>query len=199
MKKKVWFFRHAQSLANANKNFKADDFSIPSVSLSPEGLKQAEELIRSFSAAPELVITSPYVRTRQTAEPLIKKYPAVLKAEWPIQEFTYLSLDKCFGTTILERRPLVEEYWQKSDPAHWDGKGAETFIDLINRAQDTIGKIKSRKERFIVLFSHEFFIAAVRYLLEKNPQNISSKEMVEFRQYFLLNRIPNATKVEFSF
>jgi len=199
MPKTIWFFRHAQSLANANKNFRADNFSIPSVSLSPEGLKQAEELIKSFSVAPELVITSPYIRTRQTAQPLIKKYPAVLKAEWPIQEFTYLSLDKCFGTTILERRPLVEEYWQKSDPAHWDGKGAETFIDLINRAQDTIEKIKSRKERFIVLFSHEFFIAAVRYILENKPKQIVSKEMREFRQYFLANRVPNATKVEFIF
>ena len=199
MSKTIWFFRHAQSLANADKNFRADDFSIPSVSLSPEGYKQAEKLINSFSVAPELIITSSYIRTKQTAAPLLKKYKNVPREEWQTQEFTYLSLERCFDTTMLDRRPWVEEYWQKSDPLRSDGDGAESFVDFIGRVKDIIENLKNRKERFIVLFSHEYFIAAVKYLLEKNPKDITPKEMREFREYFLSNRIPNATKVEFIF
>lgn len=197
MPKIIWFFRHAQSMANADKNFRADDFSIPSVSLSPEGLKQAEELINSFSVAPELIITSSYTRTRQTAAPLLKKYKNVPREEWSIQEFTYLSLERCFNTTMLDRRPWVEKYWEKSNPLHLDGDGAERFVDFISRVKNTIENLKNRKEGFIVLFSHEYTIAAVKYLLEKKPEEITPKEMREFREYFLSNRIPNATKVEF--
>ncbi|MCX6760439.1 MAG: phosphoglycerate mutase family protein [Candidatus Nealsonbacteria bacterium] len=196
---KVWFIRHAQSLANASSSFKADDFSVPLVSLSPKGFKQAEELINSFSEAPELIITSSYVRTKQTAEPLIKKYPNVPQLEWPIQEFTYLSKGRCFGTTILERRPWTEEYWQKSNHLHLDGDGAERFVDFISRAKDTIENLKNRKEDFVVLFSHEYFITAVKYLLEKKPNDITSEKMREFRKYFLSNRVPNTSKIKFDF
>jgi len=198
-KKVVWFIRHAESEANADKNYRADNFSIPLVHLSEVGLKQAKEVLNYFSLPPDLIVTSSFLRTKQTAKPIIKKYSSVVQEEWPIQEFTFLSLDKCFGTTILERRSLVEEYWQKSDPAYWDGRGAETFIGFINRVQDTIERIKKRKEKFIILFSHGYFIAAIQYIVKKNPKNISSKEMKRFREYFLSNKVPNAGKVEFIF
>ncbi len=195
----IQFIRHAQSLANASQAFKANDFSVPMVSLSPEGFKQAEELINSFSVAPDLIITSPYKRTKQTAAPLIKKYPDVPQEEWEIHEFTYLSNTRCFGTTFLERRPWREEYWERSDPSYLDGDGAESFVDFIGRAKDTIVKLKKRKEKFVVLFSHEYTIAAIKYLLEKQPKEITSKEMGDFKEYFSTNRIPNASKVEFIF
>ncbi len=198
-KKIIWFFRHAQSEANANKEYKANEFSISLVPLSEFGFKQAEELPNHFSSPPDLIITSPFLRTKQTAEPVLKKYPNVLQEEWPIHEFVYLSLDRCFGTTIDERKPFSDEYWQNSNPFHLDGRGAERFVDFIDRAHNTIEMIKNRKEKFIVLFSHEFAIAAIGYILEKTPKEITSKEMREYREHLLSNRIPNATKIEFTF
>jgi len=196
-KKKVWFFRHAQSLANADKNYKADNFSVPLVPLSDLGLKQAEEVVSCFDSAPDLIITSSYIRTKQTADHLIKKYPNTPQEEWEdIREFTYLSLDRCFNTTFSEREPFKEEYWNRNDPNYNDGEGAESFSDFINRTRNAIEILKNRKENFIVLFSHEFTILAVRYLLDKNPKDITSKEMREYREYFLTNRIPNTGKVE---
>jgi len=160
-----------------NLNFSVDDFFLP----------------------PDLIITSPYERTKQTAAPLIEKFPNVPVEEWPIQEFTYLSLDRCNGTTILERKPWTEEYWKKENPFYSDGDGAESWLSFMNRASDIIEKIKARKERFIVLFSHEYFIAAIKYILSKEEFEITPNHIKDFRQYFLSNRVPNASKVEFTF
>ena len=199
MKKKIWFIRHGQSLANADVNFKANDFSAGAVSLSKKGIKQAEELLKHFSDAPDLLITSPYVRTKETAKPLMSKYPAIQQEEWPIHEFTYLSSKRCFNTTFLEREPWKDEYWEKSNPAHNDGDGAESFTDFMERVRETIEKIKRREENFIVLFSHNYTIVAIRYILEKNPKKITPEVMRDFKKYFKANPIPNATKVEFNF
>ena len=199
MKKKIWFIRHGQSLANANENFKSDSFGGKSVSLSKKGQKQAEELLEKFSDAPDLLITSPYVRTKETAKPLISKYPGIQHEEWPIHEFTYLSSKRCFNTTFLEREPWKDEYWEKSNPAHHDGDGAESFVDFMDRVRETIGKIEKRKENFIVLFSHNYTIAAIRYILEKNPKKITPEVMRDFKKYFRANPIPNAEKVELVF
>jgi len=199
MKKKIWFIRHAQSEANANKEYKADNFSVPLVPLSELGLKQAEGVIDYFDKAPDLIITSSFIRTKQTAKHLIEKYPETPQEEWQIQEFTYLSLDRCFNTRISERKPFVDEYWNKSDPLHNDGEGAESFTEFMERNRNAIETLKSRKEDFIVLFSHEFTISAIKYLIEKNPKKITPEVMKDYREYFLTNRIGNASKVEFEF
>ncbi len=196
--KTIWFIRHAQSQANASADFRADDFSVPLVPLSDLGLKQAEGVPEYFKQAPDLIITSPYIRTKQTAKHLINKYPSVPQEEWSIHEFTYLSVDKCFNTTFSERKPLKDAYWDKSDPDYNDGKGAESFADFINRTRNAIEELKNRKEQFIVLFSHEYTIALAKYIIEKNPQKITPETMKDYREYFRENRIGNASKVEFT-
>ena len=198
-KRKIWFIRHAQSLTNADTNIKSDDFGGGSVSLSELGLKQAEDLASIFLIPPDLLITSFYVRTKQTAAPLIKKFPGILQEEWKIHEFTYLSKEKCFNTTFSERRVWRDKFWQKADPMYCDGEGAESFTDFMNRLEDAIEKLKKSRGKFVVLFSHEYVILAVKYLLEKKPKKITHKEMKDFRDYCLLNKIPNIGKLEIKF
>ena len=196
MKKKIWFIRHAESLANADESFKANDFSAGSVSLSKKGEKQAEELLKQFADAPDLLITSPYVRTKETAKPLMDRYPNIVHEEWPIHEFTYLSAKRCFNTSFAERDPWKKEYWENSNPLHNDGDGAESFLDFMDRVRKAIKKVNGRKENFIALFSHGYTIAAVKYILEKNPKKITPEVMRDFKKYFKENPVPNATKIE---
>lgn len=197
--KRIWFIRHAQSETNASEDYRTNDLSLSLVPLSEFGLKQSFSVLDYFNCAPDLIITSSYIRTKQTADCLIKKYPHVVHEEWEIHEFTYIALSKCFNTTRHERKSLVDEYWSKSDPLYRDGGGAESFMDFFNRVRSAILKLKSRKEKFIVLFSHEYVILAVKYLLENNPQEITRKEMKKFRSYCLLNKIPNTNKLEIIF
>ncbi len=195
-KKKIWFIRHGESLANADENLKSNDFSTSEISLSKKGEQQARELLEHFKDAPDLIITSPYVRTKETANPLMNKHPNVPHEEWPIHEFTYLSSKRCSNSTSLEREPWRDDYWKKSDPHHNDGEGAESFVDFMERVRDTLKKIEKRKENFIVLFSHGYTIAAVKYILEKNPRKITPKVMQDYKKYFKANKIPNTDRTE---
>jgi broad specificity phosphatase PhoE len=107
-----------------------------------------------------------------------------------------LSQKKCVGTTFNERQIMVDAYWKNADPFYIDGDGAESFADFFKRVCYTIDDLKLRKENFIVLFSHEYFILAVRYLLEKGNIEMTKKEMEEFRGYCVLNKIQNAKIIE---
>ena len=123
MQKTVWFIRHAQSQANARKDYRADNFSVPLAPLSELGLKQAESVVNYFDKAPDVIVTSSHVRIKQTASHVIKKYPDVPQEEWDIHEFTYLSLDKCFTRLLVSASHL------------WTNTGKET-IPCIEMARE---------------------------------------------------------------
>lgn len=195
-RKKVWFIRHAESKTNSSENYRADSLSLALVPLSDFGFTQSDIILEYFENAPDLIITSPFIRTKQTAESLVKKYPKVLQEEWEIQEFTYLSPEKCFNKTFKDRKPLVASYWEKSDPLYRDGKGAESFVDFFNRINKVFEQLKLREEEFIVLFSHQYVMLALKFLLEKKPKKITKKVMANFRDYCNSNKIKNIEKIE---
>jgi len=195
-KKTIWLIRHAESMANADPNYRANEFSIPSLQLSELGFKQAEKVIEYFKTAPDLIVTSSFLRTKQTAKHVLEKYPNVPHEEWGIHEFTYLSLNRCFNTSFAERKPFIQEYWDRNSPTYFDGEGSETFADFMGRTRKAIELIKNREENFIVLFSHQYTIAAFQYLLENNPKEITEKEMKAYREYFLSNKMNNTGKIE---
>jgi hypothetical protein len=98
---RVFLIRHGESESNAG--FPSDDpESIPLTTL---GHRQAEQIARVFSELPALIVTSPYLRARQTAQPTISRFPSVLCLEWPIQEFTYLGDLHGHPTTAQDRHP----------------------------------------------------------------------------------------------
>lgn len=192
VKTKILFIRHAESESNAGGR-SSDPATIP---LSKQGIAQAEALALSLSDKPSLVVTSRYIRTKQTASPILKKFKGVSQEEWDIHEFTYLSPAKCKNTTGSERLPMVQAYWDRCDPFYCDGEGAESFSDLINRAHQTIDKLKQLENRHVAIFSHEQFIKAVLWLIGGDCSPLDSEKMKSFRQVLLTDRIPNCGKVE---
>ena len=121
----VYLIRHAESVSNAGER----TASHGGAELSSEGRRQAEAARIGFR--PDLIVVSPFVRSRQTAEPLRQKYPDVPVEEWPVQEFSFLDADRCADTTQEERRPLAEAYFARNDPDYVDGKDAESFNQLL--------------------------------------------------------------------
>jgi probable phosphoglycerate mutase len=85
--KTIWFIRHAESEANAGLAKTYPD-TIP---LTLKGFTQARLLAEPIATEPDLIITSPYLRTQQTAQPLADKYPLVPTERWPKHEFNFLS------------------------------------------------------------------------------------------------------------
>ncbi|GMA99150.1 histidine phosphatase family protein [Pelosinus sp. IPA-1] len=175
--KKIWLIRHGESTANAG----AITDNHKTISLSPAGQIQAEQISHSFQEAPALIITSPFTRTQQTAEPTIKRFPNVRCEVWSVEEFTYLSPETCRGTTAAERKERVSEYWERLDPDYVDGEGAESFSMLLSRAQTAIDRLSRLESGFIVMFTHAQFMRAM-WVLSTNRGEDAKGLMNRFRE-----------------
>jgi broad specificity phosphatase PhoE len=156
------FVRHGQSTGNAG--IPCSDLAL--IELTAVGWQQAREVAASWTETPDLIVTSPYLRTQQTATPTIERFPAVPVEVWPIQEFTYLQPSRWNGTLSSERKPYLERYWSEADPEFCDGEGAESFATLLDRARATLHRLAALPtESLVCVFSHGQFIQAVRSLI----------------------------------
>ncbi len=155
--KKILLIRHGQSTLNLG--LAAEDYSL--APLTEEGIRQAEEVSRNFPFEPELIVSSPYLRTIQTAEPIRKRFPQAKWELWnELHEFTYLEPASCKGLTKDERRPRSRAYWKATDPDYVDGEDAESFRMLMHRADIVLERLQDRRESRIIAVSHEQFIKA---------------------------------------
>jgi 2,3-bisphosphoglycerate-dependent phosphoglycerate mutase len=173
----ILIIRHAQSSANAG----GRTSDPASIKITEMGLAQAEYVASLFSHPPGLIVLSSYLRTRQTAEPLMRRFPAVPVEEWPVQEFTYLDPAICRGTTYTERKGLAEAYWAALDPKRRNGARCESFACFIERVAD----LRIRLQRQIsgqgaVVFTHGYVMKALIWLEEFPVTEIGRREMAAF-------------------
>lgn len=185
----VWLVRHGESEANAG---------LPTIHpgetpLTEKGHWQAQQVALAFKHPPDLIVTSPYTRTQQTAQPTRERYPRVLQAEWRVQEFTYLAASRYQNTTIQQRRPLSDAYWQQSDPFYVDGAGAESFADLLHRAELVQTQIRQADADWIAIFSHGRFIRAVLWLVLTRSTEVTPRRMQQFQAFIASFSVPNGS------
>lgn len=180
-----WIVRHGQSTANAGAATR-DPASIP---LSPLGQRQAEQLARWFSQKPALVVTSPYVRTGQTAAPLLERFSGVRCEQWPIHEFTYLSPGRFLDTSQRERASAASDYWAREDPHRIDGPGAESLAQLFERVAAFEGRLGASGAGAVV-FCHGQFMQAFLYR-RRSGAPLTPAAMRDFRAFCQANPVPN--------
>lgn len=190
--KEIRLIRHAESLANAG----AATSTPRDIPLSDKGHEQAKRLAESITNEPERIILSPYVRTRETAQPLLERFRDCPVETLSTQEFTYLSIARCRNTTREDRRPMVEEYWARSDPNYTDGGQAESLAELIFRAQDFLRRTREMEGELIFAFTHEQFIKAVMWEVLQLGPNIDSKFMAAFYKFSMSFAIPNTAVIK---
>jgi len=185
--KTIWFIRHGESEANAG--LPTDDPR--TISLTAKGREQAEALTAVIDKQPDLFIISPYIRTRQTAKPLLKKFPTVPTEIWPLYEFDFLSPALCINTTVGERRPWVQAFWERCDADYMHGTDAESFTAFKNRVIGSIKKLESISFDFIIVFAHGHVMRAIwQYLITGNTI-INDASMKYFRDTMALLPVPN--------
>lgn len=180
--KNVRLIRHGESAANAGEPT-TDHASIP---LTAKGLEQAQ------------IVAWPFLRAQATALATTAIYPNAAFETWPVHEFTDLAPACCVDTTLAQRRGWVDAYWQRSDPAFFDGEEAESFRDLVARALHFLDRITEHSANEIVVFSHGQYLNTVRWLLEKKPQEIDGDAMLDWRKYEIANHIPNCQGLSLS-
>jgi broad specificity phosphatase PhoE len=155
---KTTFIRHGESTGNAG--IRAHNLAL--LDLTDKGRQQARDVAASWAEIPTLIVTSPYLRAQQTAQPTIERFPGVPVEVWPIQEFTYLEPNRWNGTLSVQRRPHIEAYWQTAGPEYQDGPGAESFASLLRRAEIALAKLEGMAlDASVFAFSHGQFIQAV--------------------------------------
>lgn len=189
----IWIIRHAQSQSNAG---------FPTIGphdngLSELGYLQAKCLPDAIKATPDLIVTSPYLRTQLTAQPLREKFPHVPVEVWQIQEFTYLSLADQ-PTTMLTRRPLTQAYWERCDPDYVDGVNAESLVQLMARVLTALSQLQ-QQSGFVVVFSHGFFIKAMLWQILATPTVIDAVAMRRLYGFSQGFRVPNASILKLEF
>lgn len=191
----VWFIRHGESEANAG---------LPTVhpvttSITEKGIKQAKQIALAIPQPPCLIVTSPYIRTKQTAQPTIDRFPDVPHIEWQVQEFTFLTPAHYHNTTIHQRRPRVDAYWEKCDPLFVDGEGAESFSIMIDRVQQMRSKIEQLNEKFVVVFSHGRFMRAILWVFLTNKTEPTPSTMRRFWAFSESISVPNGSILKTQF
>ena len=184
----IWFIRHAQSQANAGE--RTTDPAL--IKLTPLGREQAAHVAGMFGRAPDLLVSSPYLRAWQTAQYLADKYPNVPMETWPVQEFTYLNRQRCLNTTLAERIPMAREYWDRNDPHYVDGEGTESYAGLMCRAADMWKRLLAGYDgKWVVVFSHAQFIRAALWHWLCGGERVSEAGMKRFRSFLRAYAIPN--------
>ena len=195
MDKEIWLIRHGESEANAGLR-SSDPATVP---LTKTGYEQAERVSKYVVEEPTLIVCSPFLRTKQTAQPTITRYPNVNIVEWPIQEFTYLSPIACQNTTATERRPISKEYWAKNDPFYVHGEGAESISDLLIRVENTFDRIKKLENEFTLIFGHGQFIRTLLLSLMLGTFEPTQALMHKLSLYNKVFKIPNCAILKIKF
>ena len=185
----VFLIRHAESEANIN----GKTLSHASIALSENGHIQAQNLC---STLPKIdhVMVSKYLRTQQTAAPIIEKYNLEFEVDKCLHEFSYLSERKCANTNLSDRKAWVNAYWDKMDFHHRDADDAESFEDLYLRVQAFYDKLKTFSEDYaeknLAIFSHGQLLQLLKMLVQQ-PRPLTKELMQEFRLELLRQPIKN--------
>lgn len=160
---KVFIIRHAESQTNIGGIFEHKNI----VKLTENGKKQAEKLSETLKK-PNKIIVSKYIRTIETAEPFIKKFPNSEVELWiDVHEFDYINPARHINITLKEREKMMAEYWQRKNPFYKESLDVESFVEFIERVNIVILKLKKLPPGINYIFSHGNFIRMLLLLLSE--------------------------------
>ncbi len=190
----IYLIRHAQSVGNVN----GRTASHAEIELTEYGHEQAEQLTQTLPLA-KRVITSSFLRTAQTAAPILKRDQCKVDV-FEIEEFSYLSDQQCKNTTLEERKPWVDAYWKMADVELISSKGAESFSQFYYRVmhfKDYLESVKSEYiEHNLLIFSHGQFLKLFQMQM-KQCREVSPALMTDFRAQLLISPLANAAYFEY--
>lgn len=181
--------RHGESRANAGSRTTGSATN----PLTPLGERQAAHVAQILDHTPDLVVHSPYLRARRTAEPTIARFPTAEVAEWRIEEFTYLGRFHGTPTTAAQRSETVDDYWETADPDYRDDPASESFVDVHARARRFLTDLVESDRRHVVAFTHGMFMRVVVWAIMTGDAVPDSENMRWFYRFRLPSTVPNCS------
>jgi probable phosphoglycerate mutase len=190
---RLWIVRHGESagnvardLAHANNSARIDvtarDVDVP---LSNRGEEQAEALGRWFAAMPlggrpEIVLSSPYIRARGTADAIrraggLDEAAGRLVADERLREREFGILDRLTSAGIREFHPEQAELRRAIGKFYHRPPGGESWCDVILRLRSALDTISLHyPQRRVLIVAHQVVVLCLRYLLE----NLTEPELM---------------------
>lgn len=185
--KLIYFVRHGETILNA-KNIRQG----PDGALTERGRAQALETAKRFpkkKGRPEVIIASPYQRTKETAEII------ATELNMPV-EYSDLLVERRNPSEIIGHagnEPEVKQIVDRIDKSfHADDlrySDEENFIDLKNRAKELLDYIIERKEKRIIMVTHGIFLKMVASYMLYGEALTASK----YNSLSLYNPVDNAS------
>jgi broad specificity phosphatase PhoE len=182
----LWIVRHGQSAGNVARDA-AEAAGLPLIDittrdmdtpLSELGREQAQALGRWFAEmspdrTPSVVLCSPYVRARQTAEIVLEaasigREGITFNIDERLREKEFGILDRLTKHGILGKHPELGEQRAHVGKFYFRPPGGESWCDVILRLRSVIDTItrEYRGERVLIV-GHQVIVSCFRYLFER--------------------------------
>jgi broad specificity phosphatase PhoE len=185
-KKIIYFVRHGETENNAN-NIRQG----PEGHLTEKGRAQALEKALRFpkrKGRPEVIIASPFERTRETAEIIAKELKMKV-------EYSDLLVERRNPTEIIghsgqeiDVRKIVDRIDKSYHADDLRYSDEENFIDLKKRAEKLLIFIAKRREKKIIMVTHSIFLKMVVSVMIYGDKLTAS----EYNNLSFFNPIDNA-------
>ena len=183
--KTLWVVRHGQSAGNvARDHAEANGLSMIDIAeremdvpLSALGREQARALGHWFGdlpvpRRPEVVITSPYVRARETTRLLMEAAGldtrrVRLRMDERLREKEFGILDRLTVLGIHERHPELAAQRKHVGKFYFRPPGGESWCDVILRLRSVLEMV-SREHcgQRVLVVAHQVIVNCMRYLVE---------------------------------
>ena len=183
---RLWLVRHGQSQGNVARD-EADaaghheigiDMRDVDVPLSDLGFRQAEAAGRWFAALPadqrpEVILSSPYIRARQTAEAICKAGglaggPARTIIDERLREREFGIFDRLTTLGIRDKFPEEADHRSRLGKFYHRPPGGESWADVILRLRSALNTINLHYcNRRVLIVCHQVVVLCMRYILEE--------------------------------
>ena len=183
---RLWLVRHGQSQGNVARDAAdesgAHEIDIQmravDVPLSDLGLKQAEAAGRYFASLPkdqrpEIILCSPYVRARQTAELICKAGalaggPGRTIIDERLREREFGIFDRLTTAGIRHKFPEEAAHRRLLGKFYHRPPGGESWADVILRLRSMLNTINLHYcDRRVLVVCHQVVVLCFRYILEE--------------------------------
>lgn len=155
--KTIYFVRHGESDGNANNLRQTGD-----TSLTGKGLQQSKLLADRCKKLPiEIILCSPMVRAKQTAEIISDKISKQI-------EYTGLLIERREPKEVLGK-PMTDKKAEEVENIFYKNfhlntyrySDEENFVDLKNRVKGVLELISSKREDNILVVTHGLFLRII--------------------------------------
>jgi len=181
----LWLVRHGQSQGNVAREAAHEaglheidiDVRDVDVPLSKLGHRQAEAAGRWFASLPfeqrpEVVLTSPYLRARQTAEAICAAGaiagPTRLVIDERLREREFGVFDRLTTTGIRSKYPEEAAHRAMLGKFYHRPPGGESWADVILRLRSALNTINLHYcDRRVLIVCHQVVVLCMRYILEE--------------------------------